>query len=105
MTKLASRTLLTLLSGAALLGLLAVLPGCSGSDTTKGSPGDLTVGFVYIGPKKDYGYTQAHQQGAEAVKKLPGVTVLEVEKVPETEDVQQRMKKLIDVEGAKVIFA
>jgi simple sugar transport system substrate-binding protein len=79
------------------------LSGCGGGGGADSK--DLKVGFIYIGPKKDYGYTQAHQQGAEAVKKLPGVNVLEVEKVPETEDVQQRMKKLIDVEGAKVIFA
>src|SRR5437660_10934056 len=108
MTRTPARKLLALLSGLGLFALLAVLPGCSGADSTNGnggSPDDLTVGFIYIGPKKDYGYTQAHQQGAEAVKKLPGVTVLEVEKVPESEDVQQRMKKMIDVEGAKVIFA
>lgn len=109
--------LLTPLSGLGLAAVLAFgLTGCgsgpNGKESAattdgKGSPskGDLTVGFIYIGPKKDYGYSQAHQQGAEAVKKLKGVKVLEVEKIPETEDAQQRMKKLIDVEGAKMIFA
>lgn len=95
------------LSLAAFLAL--GMTGCSGNTskdgTTSSKAGDLTVGFIYIGPKKDFGYSQAHQQGAEAVKKLKGVKVLEVEKIPETEDVQQRMKKLIDVEGAKMIFA
>jgi basic membrane protein A and related proteins len=107
MKRVPLRRFLALLGGVSLLALTAILPGCSGADNTGkgGSPDDLTVGFIYTGPKKDYGYSQAHAQGAEAVKKLPGVKVLEVEKVPETEDVQQRMKKLIDVEEAKVIFA
>ncbi len=105
MTNRLSRTRLALVAGVVLLPLLFALAGCSGGETSHGPANTLTVGFIYIGPKKDYGYTQAHQRGAEAVKKMPGVTVLEVEKVPETEDVQQRMKKMIDVEGAKVVFA
>src|SRR5947209_6436096 len=97
--------LLAALSATGLLAALAVgLTGCGGS-TPAGDDKDLTVGFIYIGPKKDYGYTQAHQQGAEAVKKVPGVKVLEVEKVAEDEGVQQKMKKMIDVEKAKVLFA
>lgn len=100
----ASRSLAVLLALGSFALLSLGLAGCGGPNPSDSNPG-LTVGFIYIGPKKDYGYTQAHQQGAEAVKKLSGVQVLEVEKVPETEDVQQRMKKLIDVEGAKVIFA
>src|SRR5258708_23793927 len=76
------------------------LTGC-GKKTTD----DYTVGFIYIDRKDDYGYSQAHAQGAAEVKKLPGVKVLEVEKVPETDAAQQTMKTMIDVEGAKVIFA
>src|SRR5947208_2039227 len=90
------------LSVAGLLAfLVAGLVGCNGSNNS----GDLKVGFIYIGPKDDYGYSQAHAQGAAEVKKLPGVRTLEVEKVPETDAVQQTMKTMIDVEGAKVIFA
>ena len=38
---------------------------------------DLVVGFIYVGPKDDYGYNQAHAAGKEGVSKLPGVkTVL-----------------------------
>ena len=42
----------------------------------------LTVGFIYVGPKDDFGYNQAHAEGAAAVKAMPGVTVLEEENVP-----------------------
>src|SRR5690242_10503581 len=48
--------------------------------------GALTVGFIYVGPKDDYGYNQAHHEGAVAVSKLPGIKIREEEKVPETLD-------------------
>ncbi len=35
-------------------------------------------------PKDDYGYNQSHAEGAAVVKKMPGVTVVEEENVPET---------------------
>ena len=34
---------------------------------------DTTIGFIYVGSRDDYGYNQAHAQGAAAVKKMPGV--------------------------------
>lgn len=30
----------------------------------------LTVGFIYVGPKDDFGYNQAHAEGAAAVKAM-----------------------------------
>ncbi len=64
---------------------------------------DPTVGFIYVGPKDDYGYNQAHHEGAEAVKKS-GAKVLEEEKVPETLDVQKTMESMIELDGATVLF-
>jgi basic membrane protein A and related proteins len=92
---------------AAVLGLGAA--GCAGGtaavDSNSGSgSGDLTAGFIYVGPKDDYGYNQAHALGAAAVKRLPGVTVLEEERVAETVDVQKSMKSMIEDDGAKVLF-
>jgi simple sugar transport system substrate-binding protein len=66
--------------------------------------GDLTVGFIYVGPKDDYGYNQAHHEGALAVAKLPGVKIREEEKVPETMDVQKTMESMINLDGAKLLF-
>jgi basic membrane lipoprotein Med (substrate-binding protein (PBP1-ABC) superfamily) len=34
---------------------------------------ETVVGFIYVGPRDDYGYNQAHAQGAAAVAKLPDV--------------------------------
>ncbi|MDL2403672.1 BMP family ABC transporter substrate-binding protein [Rhizobium mayense] len=64
----------------------------------------LTVGFIYVGPKDDYGYNQAHAEGAAAVKAMPGVVVVEEENVPETVDVQKTMESMINLDGASLIF-
>jgi simple sugar transport system substrate-binding protein len=64
----------------------------------------LVVGVIYVGPKDDYGYSQAQAQAAAAIKKLPGVTVVEQEKVAETTDVQKVMASMIEQDGATLIF-
>src|SRR5229473_3728830 len=65
---------------------------------------DLVVGFIYVGPKDDYGYNQAHAEGAAIVKSMAGVKVLEEEKVPETLDVQKTMQSMIELDGATLLF-
>ena len=64
----------------------------------------LTVGFIYVGPKDDYGYNQSHAEGAAAVKSIPGVTVVEEENVPETADVSKTMESMINLDGASLVF-
>ncbi|MHC0052496.1 BMP family ABC transporter substrate-binding protein [Actibacterium sp. D379-3] len=66
--------------------------------------GGLTVGFIYVGPKDDFGYNQAHAEGAAAVKAMDGVTVVEEENVPETVDVQSTMESMINFDGASLLF-
>lgn len=65
---------------------------------------DLTVGFIYVGPKDDFGYNQAHAEGAAAVKAMDGVTVVEEENVPETVAVQKSMESMINFDGAQLMF-
>jgi simple sugar transport system substrate-binding protein len=90
------------LAGAALA--ILSLAGCGGSSGSEdGSEGGMQVGFIYVGPKDDYGYNQAHAAGAAAVKKMKGVSITEQESVPETIKVTQAMEDMIG-EGAKVIF-
>jgi len=60
--------------------------------------------FIYVGPRDDFGYNQAHSEGAKAIASLPGVKILEEEKVPETMDVQKTMESMINIEGATVLF-
>ena len=65
---------------------------------------NLVVGFIYVGPKDDYGYNQSHAEAAAMVKKMPGVKVVEEEKVPETDDVQKTMESMIQLDGASLLF-
>jgi basic membrane protein A len=65
---------------------------------------NLTVGFIYVGPRDDYGYNQSHAEGAAAVKEMAGVTVIEEENVPETVAVQRSMESMINFDGASLLF-
>lgn len=83
--------------------------GCSKSEApAEKSPGQanapLKIGFIYVGPRDDFGYNQAHHEGAMLVSKLPGVTVLEEEKVPEAMEVQKTMESMVKLEGASLLF-
>ena len=96
---LSRRQLLKSSVAGAALGLGAsMLPGRAFAKTP------LTVGFIYVGPKDDYGYNQSHAEGAAAVKSIAGVTVVEEENVPETVDVQKTMESMINLDGASLIF-
>src|SRR4051812_34766646 len=65
----------------------------------------LTIGIVYVGPRDDFGWNQAHAVAAEALKKVPDVTVVEEENVPETDAVSKTMGSMIQLDGAGLIFA
>ncbi|KZM49427.1 BMP family ABC transporter substrate-binding protein [Labrenzia sp. OB1] len=67
--------------------------------------GNLTVGIVYVGPRDDFGWNQAHAVAAASLKDVPGVTVVEEESVPETIAVQKSMESMINLDGAGLIFA
>lgn len=70
----------------------------------RASAADLTVGFIYVGPKDDYGYNQSHAEGAAVVKKIAGVTVVEEENVPENVAVTKTMESMINLDGASLLF-
>ncbi|QRM56107.1 BMP family ABC transporter substrate-binding protein [Sinorhizobium sp. BG8] len=89
----------TSIAGAAFAG---IAPGPFSSPAV--AQAALTVGFIYVGPKDDYGYNQAHAEGATVIKAIPGVTVVEEENVPETVDVQKTMESMINLDGATLVF-
>jgi basic membrane lipoprotein Med (substrate-binding protein (PBP1-ABC) superfamily) len=66
--------------------------------------GKLTVGFIYVGAKDDYGYNQAHAEAAKIVATLPNIKIREEENVPETVAVQKTMESMINLDGAKLLF-
>jgi simple sugar transport system substrate-binding protein len=103
------------LTGCLAVALLAVA-GCGKSDTPATSASTatggaaspdkpITVGFVYVGTKDDYGYNESHADGATAVKGMPGVKVIEDEGVKETKDCQDAMESMVNLQGASIIFA
>jgi basic membrane protein A and related proteins len=81
-------------------------PAASGAPApaAEAEPGPFTVGFIYVGPKDDWGYNQAHAEGAAAVAKLAGIKVREEENVPETVAVQKTMESMVSLDGAQVVF-
>ena len=87
-----------LLQGSAALALSSTI-GARGAFAA-----ETTIGFIYVGSRDDYGYNQAHAQGAAALKKLPGLKVVEEEKVPETDAVEKTIESMINLDGATLLF-
>ncbi|WP_204105913.1 MULTISPECIES: BMP family ABC transporter substrate-binding protein [Spirulina sp. CCY15215] len=94
-------------------GVARLAAGCSSSgdtaddaakDAASTGGDDLVVGFIYVGPKDDYGYNQSHAIGAAAMAKIPGIKIVEEANVPETNAVQETMRSMIELDGAKILF-
>jgi simple sugar transport system substrate-binding protein len=90
-----------LLTAGALGGASLALPGALRQAFAQAP---ITVGAIYVGPRDDFGYNQAHAEGVAQLKKMAGVKVLEEESVPETQAVQKSMQGMISQDGAKLLF-
>ncbi len=98
--------------GALTISATACSDDSSDTGTTDGSEettgeggGDLTIGFLYVGPKDDFGYNQAAYEGSLAVQEsFPDAEILQAENVPETADAEVVMEGMIE-DGADIIFA
>jgi simple sugar transport system substrate-binding protein len=66
--------------------------------------GDVTIGIVYVGPRDDFGWNQAHAVAVKSLKSLPGVKVVEEENVPETDACAKTMESMINLDGANIIL-
>ncbi len=92
------------------------LVGCSKSEPAKPAPAPapapaakpepLKIGFIYVGPVGDAGWTYAHDLGRKAVEAKFGdkVKTTYVEKVAEGPDAERVIRDLV-AQGNKVIFA
>ena len=107
----------TRLATAAILVLALVACGSNNDTTAAGGSGSgagaasapgkdsTAVGFIFVGPKDDFGYNQAAYEGSQAVAKaFPNLKVLTAENVPETDEAARVMEGMID-KGAKILFA
>jgi simple sugar transport system substrate-binding protein len=90
------RHLLQASGAAAALPLLTATPAEAAS---------VTAGFIYVGPKNDFGFNQSHAEAVAKIRKAkPGVRILEEEKVPETAAVEKTMESMINLDGANLLF-
>ena len=72
--------------------------------TTFAADKEMKVGFVYVSPIGDAGYSYAHDVGRQAVEAMDGVTTSYVESVPEGPDAERVMLNMAR-KGFDVIFA
>src|SRR5258708_38292627 len=60
---------------------------------------DITMGFIYVGAKDDYGYNQVHAAGKEGVSEMPGVETVEEAQGPEAIAGQETMRSMTGEDG------
>jgi basic membrane protein A len=78
----------TLLVTLVVLSLSAFNPPAEAQESLK-------VGFIYVGPVGDYGWSYAHDQGRQYLEKtLPDVKTTYVESVPEGADAERVLTQL-----------
>jgi len=104
------KSIIVLMIFVLVVGMLA---GCStseapvedASEEEVSAAEDLTVGFVYVGPIGDGGWTYAHDQGRLELVEALGVNTIYVESVPDSDaSIESEIRNMVD-QGAEVIFA
>ena len=115
MIDLNKRSLFKLAALAAIAGA-AVLSGCGKKEEAPApaptaaapapKPEPLKVGFIYVGPVGDAGWTFAHDNGRKYIEQKFGdkIKTTFVEKVAEGPDAERVIRDLV-AQGNKVIFA
>ncbi|GAB6177809.1 BMP family ABC transporter substrate-binding protein [Desulfobaculum senezii] len=83
-----------------LLAAMVAVPAMSATAHAK----DMKVGFVYVSPIGDAGYSYAHDLGRQAVEEMPGVTTSYVESVAEGPDAERVVLNMAR-KGYDLIFA
>ncbi len=99
--KLTRRQVLKRTAAAGALGMLGNLEWIG---QAWGASDKVKMGFIFVGPRDDYGYNQAHFEGKAAVAKLDWLKAFDEEKVPETIEVQKTMESMVKLDGAQVLF-
>jgi simple sugar transport system substrate-binding protein len=76
----------------------------AGSGARLAQAANVTIGIVYVGPRDDFGWNQAHALAVKALKTLPGVTAVEEENVPETDACSKSMESMVNLDGANIVL-
>jgi|AGTN01.2.fsa_nt_gi Uncharacterized ABC-type transport system, periplasmic component/surface lipoprotein len=72
------------------------------TETTEAAGTDVKVGFIYIGPANDGGFSTSHDVGRQALEAQLGVTTVYKELVPEGAEVESTIDDMVD-QGCNVI--
>mgnify|MGYP003394375650 CR=1 FL=1 len=86
------------------LGAAGLAAGAASWSGLAAAQAPITVGFIYVGPKDDFGYNQAQAESVAEIKKIAGIKAVEEENVPETAGVQKTMQGMIAQDGATLLF-
>src|ERR1700761_7249976 len=95
---------LTKLNRRKFLQASAASLAATGSATRLAHAAEPVIGIVYVGPRDDFGWNQAHAVAVSALKNLPGVKTTEEENVPETDACSKTMESMINLDGANIIL-
>jgi basic membrane protein A and related proteins len=76
----------------------------AGSGARLAQAANVTIGIVYVGPRDDFGWNQAHAVAIKALKALPGVTAVEEENVPETDACAKSMESMVNLDNANIVL-
>jgi basic membrane protein A and related proteins len=92
----------TAAAAAASLAAVAIISGATGAEKTADK---LKVGFIYLGPKGDMGWTYQHEVGRQGLVKDLGdkIETTYLENVPEGPDAERSIEQLVR-SGHKLIF-
>jgi basic membrane protein A len=76
----------------------------AGSGARMAEAAGVTIGIVYVGPRDDFGWNQAHAVAIKALKTLPGVKAVEEENVPETDACAKSMESMVNLDNANIVL-
>jgi basic membrane protein A and related proteins len=97
-------------TAAMTLSRRTLLQGTAASVLATGASGRIaraagvTIGIVYVGPRDDFGWNQAHAVAVKAIKSVPGVKTIEEENVPETDACAKSMESMVNLDGAQIVL-
>jgi len=100
------RSFLIVTGAAAALAAVAIVPGAlSGANGAEKAAEKLKVGFIYLGPVGDMGWTYQHEAGRQGLVKDLGdrIETTFLENVPEGPDAERSIEQLVR-SGHKLIF-
>jgi simple sugar transport system substrate-binding protein/basic membrane protein A len=104
------RKLAAVAAAAALLAATAACSANTSSSQSAGTSGGAAgtggdkIGFIFVGPKDDFGYNPAYEGSQDVAKAFPNMEVLSAENVLEDDNATRVMESMIR-KGAKIIFA